>query len=565
MKVKEYMLLFVVLLMTLSSLATINVPVKAQEPYVKVYVDQPLGYISGVPEGDTFTVDIIIEVNNITDDSPEGIVGWGLFVQVDPDVLNITRAMGATSGYFLWEFSDWYFYNYPIQLSYRNATTGLADVTEQIVPTPPGGAGDGTSYPTNSNLLLTLEFRSKSETAYSKIDITTILYMTTNQTWLPPDEVIDGQYNALLTVGSTPNDGIDFTVNTTTYTTNSSIGLIPGNYTVTMPSTWKVKSKRYNFLAWESNSTNPVRNISLASNMAIIATYQLEGTEYLLTVSSGPITGIDFTVDGITNTTNWSGFLLDGSYTVSMPSTWTVGTDQYNFVKWEDSSTNPVRVVPLASNTTITATYAPVHVLTVESTPTDGIDFTVNTTTYTTNSSIGLIPGNYTVTMPSSWIVGADKYNFVAWEDNSTNPVRVVSLIFNTTITATYELTLAPVASFTFSPAEPIVDETVTFNASASYDPDGTIVSYSWDFGDGGSGSDAIMEHVYTAAGNYNVTLTVTDNDELTHTITKAITVKETPPPGIPLELYLIAAGVIGVIIIAIVVYYVKFMKQKPA
>jgi PKD repeat protein len=137
-------------------------------------------------------------------------------------------------------------------------------------------------------------------------------------------------------------------------------------------------------------------------------------------------------------------------------------------------------------------------------------------------------------------------------------------LTSNLTITATYELALAPVASFIFSPAEPIVAETVTFNASASNDPDGTIVSYVWDFGDGDSDNGAMVEHAYTTVGTYNVTLTVSDNDELTRTITKTITVKEAPPSDIPSEIYLIAIGLIAIIIIAIVVYYLKIMKQKP-
>jgi PKD repeat protein len=103
------------------------------------------------------------------------------------------------------------------------------------------------------------------------------------------------------------------------------------------------------------------------------------------------------------------------------------------------------------------------------------------------------------------------------------------------TDTATSDVTVSPpelqppVASFTFSPTSPLVDETVTFDASASYDPDGTIVSYDWDFGDGLSDTGEIVTHAYSAAGTYTVTLTVTDNDGLTDTITKDIVVSAPP------------------------------------
>jgi len=52
----------------------------------------------------------------------------------------------------------------------------------------------------------------------------------------------------------------------------------------------------------------------------------------------------------------------------------------------------------------------------------------------------------------------------------------------------------------------------VLFNGSASNDPDGTIISYSWNFGDGSSGTGVSPSHVYNAAGTYNVTLTVMDD-----------------------------------------------------
>jgi chitodextrinase len=56
------------------------------------------------------------------------------------------------------------------------------------------------------------------------------------------------------------------------------------------------------------------------------------------------------------------------------------------------------------------------------------------------------------------------------------------------------------------------VGAAVTFNGSGSSDPDGTITSYGWDFGDGTSGTGSIVNHAYSASGSKTVTLTVTDN-----------------------------------------------------
>lgn len=54
---------------------------------------------------------------------------------------------------------------------------------------------------------------------------------------------------------------------------------------------------------------------------------------------------------------------------------------------------------------------------------------------------------------------------------------------------------------------------TITFDGSSSYDPDGTIVSYQWNFGDGVSGLGVSVSHTYAAPGSYVVSLVVTDND----------------------------------------------------
>jgi len=91
---------------------------------------------------------------------------------------------------------------------------------------------------------------------------------------------------------------------------------------------------------------------------------------------------------------------------------------------------------------------------------------------------------------------------------------------------------LPPIASFTFTPTYPEVNQIVTFDASASYDPDGNIVSYTWDFGDGTppvTENDPITYHSYTSYGDYTVKLTVTDNSCLTDDETASIHVSQHP------------------------------------
>jgi len=79
-----------------------------------------------------------------------------------------------------------------------------------------------------------------------------------------------------------------------------------------------------------------------------------------------------------------------------------------------------------------------------------------------------------------------------------------------------------PVADFNYA----IDGLTVTFY-DASYDTDGYIVNWSWNFGDGKTDEGQIVSHTYSKAGTYYVTLTVTDNDGNTASKTLAVTVKE--------------------------------------
>lgn len=92
-----------------------------------------------------------------------------------------------------------------------------------------------------------------------------------------------------------------------------------------------------------------------------------------------------------------------------------------------------------------------------------------------------------------------------------------------------------PEASFSYSPGAPRVGQAVWFDATASLDPDGRIVQYTWDFGDGGNASDVVVTHLYSSAGSYTVTLTVLDDDGSTDTESKTIQMRAPSAlPGMP-------------------------------
>jgi len=97
--------------------------------------------------------------------------------------------------------------------------------------------------------------------------------------------------------------------------------------------------------------------------------------------------------------------------------------------------------------------------------------------------------------------------------DSLTKPVRVDNL--------------EPFVNFTFSPKKPFIGLEVSFNASKSYDLDGDITEYRWDFGDGNvtTTDKAIITHKFEHVGIFNINLTVRDNDGAVDSITWTATV----------------------------------------
>ncbi len=94
------------------------------------------------------------------------------------------------------------------------------------------------------------------------------------------------------------------------------------------------------------------------------------------------------------------------------------------------------------------------------------------------------------------------------------------------TITVTDE---APTAAVVVTTSLPATGQPVRFNGASSGDVDGTISSYSWNFGDGSTGSGTTPSHLYSSYGTYTVTLTVTDSDGRTANVSQQLTVRATP------------------------------------
>src|SRR5438477_9198902 len=111
----------------------------------------------------------------------------------------------------------------------------------------------------------------------------------------------------------------------------------------------------------------------------------------------------------------------------------------------------------------------------------------------------------------------------------TTTTFTTTTLTGATSTTSTLAGSLAPVANAGPDQFTQTLS-TLTFNGSGSFDPGGTIVSYAWRFGDGGTASGIAVTHGYATAGIYTATLTVTDSRGASASDTAVVRVADRPP-----------------------------------
>ncbi|MET0932065.1 MAG: PKD domain-containing protein [Mycetocola sp.] len=108
-------------------------------------------------------------------------------------------------------------------------------------------------------------------------------------------------------------------------------------------------------------------------------------------------------------------------------------------------------------------------------------------------------------------------------------PISTASFTDQFTITAgAPPANTPPTASFTASCANLVCST----DGRASTDSDGTIASYAWSFGDGGTDTGSQASHTYATAGTKTITLTVTDNEGATATTSRTVTATSPPQSG---------------------------------
>lgn len=203
------------------------------------------------------------------------------------------------------------------------------------------------------------------------------------------------------------------------------------------------------------------------------------------------------------------------------------------YMRTEDASANPVYVAVYDANgntlaqanlTLATARNGSWYTITVDNTPSfrDGERFSL------------LVGASRFIPFPAGTDVDAAVPNqsyYYNPNNNSYININTISGFQNAAFlirakgTKTGVANQPPIARGSISKSQAVVNETLTFDASQSSDPDGQITQYRWEFGDGSASNLTVATHAYSQPGTYAVRLTVTDNQGATGQVQGQVTI----------------------------------------
>ncbi len=224
---------------------------------------------------------------------------------------------------------------------------------------------------------------------------------------------------------------------------------------------------------------------------------------------------------------------------------WGIKNDVSTFVNWGNPEIRGTQDIPLNSWTHVAITY---------------IDATMSFCFYNNGQLDRQMDADLSIRNTDKMLVIGSENGSTNFYDGLIDDVR----IYNRALTSNEVLELyqanenaSPSAGFTVTPVAPVINQQITFNASMSNDPDGSITKYEWDWNNDGTyeeyHSTPTATHSWDQGGSFPVTLQVTDNSGATSIKTVTVSVSgsngggTSTPTGIPGFEAVVAIGAIAV------------------
>jgi uncharacterized repeat protein (TIGR02543 family) len=286
----------------------------------------------------------------------------------------------------------------------------------------------------------------------------------------------------------------------------------------------------YVFDQWsgDASGTNPVTTVTMDGNRSVTAHFTQN--VYTLTINVDPVAG--GSVGAVPSPPYYYGDVVTLTASVN---------PGYVFDQWsgDASGTNPVTTVTMDENRSVDAQFS------LE----DGFTLTLTTSGTGSGSIKANLSGPYNYgTVVMIWANASIGSTFTGFSGDLSGTISPQTLVMNEnkSITATFKKSgggggeeppqepenIKPIADASAGePYQGLINSIIRFDGSRSYDRDGNITSWLWDFGDNTIANGVSVYHSFLEAGTYAVTLTVTDNQTATDTDTTTCVIRQSNRP----------------------------------